>query len=401
MNLIKLDKQYTEPTEKYNLLSVCVFRLKNSYKKTQIYSKGLSLLINNFEKLFPENFYLRIYYDTSVLDNNDDNMIEDTENIWKPLFEIAKTKKRIQLVKYDIPKYRLNEIYHDGLIGTIMRFLPFFKTKDTKNIGLVITSDIDKNTITGFKKILEYIEVYNKSNTEFLYVTRRCYHTLERFSKISKYFKIDNPINAGGIITSIKFPKKLLNDFFTCINNKNNIDKCEYMNSFLEIHKNIVFDKNENDPLIKNRKSESRFPYGIDELFCLCLREYLDINKIKYVIYLLNIIFDVVYNVYLSFKDGLVDQNTFNFFIKSVLGKYYNNKLNLLQNYEILDNMIFLKSYAHTDKRGYFLFNLKKIFRNVLLNKTYKKYGFKDDVEIKCIIDIDTDSEHSIIIRNK
>ena len=77
MENIKLTKFYEEPKQKYKLISVVLFRLETSYKDSNKYYNGLNLLINNFQKYFP-NFYLRIYYDTSVINNFEDKHKNDT-----------------------------------------------------------------------------------------------------------------------------------------------------------------------------------------------------------------------------------------------------------------------------------------------------------------------------------
>jgi hypothetical protein len=63
---IKCTKSYIEPKNKYNIVSVVVFRLKDNYKSSMQYYNGLKILIEKFPKLL-KNFYLRIYYDDSII----------------------------------------------------------------------------------------------------------------------------------------------------------------------------------------------------------------------------------------------------------------------------------------------------------------------------------------------
>ena len=65
---IKVKKNYNEPINKYNVISCVIFRMPNGYKNEMKYFDGLDLLTKIFEKLYP-GFYLRIYYDQSVLNN--------------------------------------------------------------------------------------------------------------------------------------------------------------------------------------------------------------------------------------------------------------------------------------------------------------------------------------------
>jgi hypothetical protein len=401
MNFIELHNEFIEPDFKYNLFSVCVFRLKDKYKESYMYYNGLGVIINNFEKIFPNDYYLRIYYDTSVLDNNDPEMIEDTNKIWKPLFNIAKQKKRVQLVKYNIPKYRINKTYHDGLIGTFIRFIPFFDLKENKNIGTVITSDIDLS-IHSFKMNLEILNVFNKIDVPFFYKTDVCYEMGERFKILSSEFNIESPINAGKIFTKIKFPTKIFNNFFKCITNSEN-NKCKYMqifydkySTFLNLYKKV----DSHDELLKKDKV-GKFPYGIDELFLMYLKdEYLIKKKIKYAIYLNNVIFKFMYIIYLKYKNDLLDNNVFKKFLKLIMNKLYINSDSLDKNYEEFDKIIWKGTSTQKNKYNYIKSNFKNGINYIINNNLYRNIGFENKNDFKCILQFNTYEDHTIHYRN-
>ena len=66
MNEFVLNKNYNEPKEKYNLVSIVIFKPKTTYKRFMFYVNGINYLINNLHQYLP-SFYLRLYYDESVL----------------------------------------------------------------------------------------------------------------------------------------------------------------------------------------------------------------------------------------------------------------------------------------------------------------------------------------------
>ncbi len=401
MNLIELNNEYIEPDFKYNLFSVCVFRLKDKYKEAHNYYNGLGIIINNFEKIYPENYYLRIYYDTSVLDNNEPEMIEDTNKIWIPLFKNAKQKKRIQLVKYNIPKYRIDKIYHDGLIGTFVRFIPFFDLKENKNIDTVITSDIDLS-LFHLKSIYDTAELYDKLNIPFFYKADICYEMGERFKILSSEFNIEFPIAAGKIFTKLKFPVKILNSFFKCITNYKN-KNCKYMQIFYEKYNtflNLYKIGDTHDELLKKDKL-GKFPYGIDELFLMYLKdEYLIKKKIKYAIYVSNVFFKFMYIIYLKYKNNMLDNNVFKKFLKIIMNKLYINHYSIDKNYEELDKIIWKGTSTLKNKYDYIKSNFNNAINYIINNNLYSNIGFKNKNDFKCILQLNPNEDRTIHYRN-
>ena len=72
MDKLIVKKYYDEPKNKINIISASVFKLENSYKNSMRYYKGFKLLVENFRKYFPD-FYLRIYFDDSIIKPKHEN----------------------------------------------------------------------------------------------------------------------------------------------------------------------------------------------------------------------------------------------------------------------------------------------------------------------------------------
>jgi hypothetical protein len=235
MDYIKLFPEYKEPTHKYNVLSCVVFRMPIGYKNELKYFNGLDLLTKILKQLFPY-FYLRLYYDESVLNNKtvtDSEFIKNTEKHWKPLFDKMKTNKYIQLCKYEMKDLKIDPYNHNGVIGTILRFVPFLDLPENKNIDNVICSDIDLS-YNGYKELSVFYNKFKQSGREFFYKTKYCYFLQDRFKQIYKYYNdkiLSHPIMAGVIMTSVKVPESLLITFFKCILNLED-KSCERYKAF-------------------------------------------------------------------------------------------------------------------------------------------------------------------------
>ena len=176
MNKSNFTKFYTEPKEKYNIVSTVIFRLKNNYKPFIEYYNGLKFLVDNLPSILPD-FYLRLYYDDtiSIPNSTNEKVNEEIKTLWMPYFEQLKQLKYVQLCKYN---HKLNE----GLFGTLVRFYPLFDYTDNANIEIVIISDVDiSNTKTQTQTFPNVIKYMNENNTDIHYLGASCYLATERF----------------------------------------------------------------------------------------------------------------------------------------------------------------------------------------------------------------------------
>ena len=164
MEYITLNNFYTEPKERYNIITTCYFISNQSYKKVDIYFDGLKRLI----KWIPNNYYIRIYFDDSCINpmHNNEILNNHVRNKVIPVINELKHNKKIQLVHFKCEKLSKG-IYHQGTFGTIIRFLPFFEDKYNKIISMDI--DFTDDDLKAYKN--EFFDIINSDdNNEKCYI---------------------------------------------------------------------------------------------------------------------------------------------------------------------------------------------------------------------------------------
>lgn len=386
--LIKLKKFYNEPTTKYNVISCVIFRMIDGYKNEYNYYDGLNLLTKIFEKLYP-GCYLRIYYDQSVLNNKtatNQKFINNTEKLWKPLFQKMKLNKKIQLCEYELKDFKTDEYNHEGVIGTIVRFMPFIDLEENKNIEDVICTDIDFK-YTDHKLLQEFYIEFKKSKKQYFYRSKFCYYLQDRFDIIKKYIsKIikHNLMMAGNVISSVKIPQDIFVNFLICLLNENN-KGCEMYKDFLGLTHNY------------SRKNLSRLRYGIDELLTIDILRYLIDNNIKLLVYKEKDFEKLTYNIYLNYEKKKLSEKRFEKIIKYISGKYYDDNKSSIDNFKYIDNIIYRNSSEENNLIYYYvLLRLRDFIQNLINKNKLEKYLIKED-EIECIENINTKEEYFAI----
>ena len=375
---IKFYNEFTDNVnEKYNIISISVFRLENNYKNEYNYTDGLHLLLNTFEKYFP-GFYLRVYYDNSVLDYKTKNKKNMTFKVWKPLFDKLRFNKKVQMVKFEMKDFKKNDIHHNGLIGTIPRLYPIFDTEHNKNINsvIIIDIDIDIDEIKSFSR--NYYKINNNNNNiNFFYETANCYNLQDRFQIMQKYFDTKFSIIAGSIISKIKLPINIFDDFFNCVLNFKNDKKCQYYEEFDK----FMYPSHHS----KSGISE-KYKYGIDEVLTLLIKKYLYDNKIKHLVLVRdNSIAKPLYNMFVRYQNKNISEYQFKNFLIYLLKDNFNVTLSLYKNYLLIDKIIYRgESYENINKH-IILERIKKLIDDISTNKiNVNDYGF-DESEIECI----------------
>ncbi len=157
-SVCKFIKHFEEPKEKYVCFSTVLF-YKESYIKTTknlevidvseekvrtFAQKLIKTLIKFSDGTYPPNFYLRLYYDSSVF----------KVKIYKKLFELMKNHKKIQLVEYRCEDFVTNKNVHMDLFGTLTRFYSIFDP-DSKNMEYCIIIDVDNDYGEAFLKVFD------------------------------------------------------------------------------------------------------------------------------------------------------------------------------------------------------------------------------------------------------
>ena len=262
MSIIKIDKigifkyNYKITNKKFNIICISLFKMKNSYRELKVYTDGILEIYKHYKKYFPD-FILRVYYDNSVID--DDNFIK--------LYNILDKNKQ-QLIHFDCPKFKIDKKYHRGIFGMIMRYIPYFKFENNDaKLSIVLDAEPDFNH--KIDKWLSYFRVFInkfiKSDAQFF----RNYQLCTNHSHIPNQKDwILGFMNASKYKFDIHMIQKFLND-----------DLNEYKKNYPILYQNTLKMKDKNDSI---------FFYGIDEIFLATeIKTFLDKNKIKYMTYVL------------------------------------------------------------------------------------------------------------------
>jgi len=406
---IKLIKYYKEPEYKYNIVSVSVFRLENPYKDFDKYYNGLKRLVSLFLKNnVYEKYILRIYFDDSIIKATHKNKLinEEINNKWKPLFEELKTNKKVQLVKYECSKL-YDGLYHYGLFGTLMRFIPLFDYEDNKNINEVFINDIDigSNTYKNIKFIQDLIKKYNSTHFFYTYV---CYLYQNRFVSLDQELNDKEKLNfdyrtlAGYIYSKKKISKDIFNKFIKCL-----IDiKLEVRDINIECDILNKFKNYSSRSLNKSKTIRDVLKFGIDEFFLNYILIKHLINKNEQIDFLVkppttpfdsnDFIKHILNNQELGIKIK-----------KQILGSLYNPLLSLKDNYLTFEkkfiNIARNKSLKiDKDKIKDFLLiskNINKVAHHLYNTNTYQEYNLKER-NIKCFMKFKNYANHFIRFKN-
>jgi len=213
---ITIMKQAKQPNNKkyVNVLSCSFFTMTDAYRDFSKYQKNLETLIQYSLDL--PNFELRIYTDNTGIDFAQ---------------KVSKDYNHITILQFDCEALRENN-GHIGTFGTLVRFLPMFE----KKLKIVWVTDIDipKNYLD-----INKIKEMKQTNSKVYFSTYLCYE--------NKIYGRKHTILAGTMIYSMKFPIKLLTNFIQ-----------KYINNHYESEIKI---------LNNSSKKQSKFPYGLDEVF--------------------------------------------------------------------------------------------------------------------------------------
>jgi hypothetical protein len=205
-----------------------------------------------------DNFSIRLFIDNSIYTD---------KNIMKKLSKLSK----LEIVLYDCPRYKIDNNYHQGLFGTIIRFFPMFNFPNN-DANIVILSDIDDYAFRKYFSIFKILQ----SRLDDLY--------LIKFANAGRMFnnkELYNHIYNGIILDYIK-PQEMV-----CLKQ---VDHNVMINFLLNLHKNIKYSYYLNYNLIKDDNyiskymNNSHFIYGIDEYFLVNnYMHYIIDNKLPYV----------------------------------------------------------------------------------------------------------------------
>jgi hypothetical protein len=202
--------------ETHKIISASFFTMNDAYRKLAVYESNLK----HFSRISQlPGFCVRLYTD----DSGQEIALRVTEKY-----------DHITVIHFNCPEFR-EEVGHIGTFGTIVRFLPLFEAHE-----LVWVSDIDIPA--------DYLEPYHVKDMETAkadvhFRTFLCYDT--------KVYGRHYTIAAGTIISKIKFPKQILTKFLNKLADGGLNETIERLNT----------------ANLPRKKTPSKIPYGIDEVF--------------------------------------------------------------------------------------------------------------------------------------
>lgn len=231
---------------KKNLISCSFFAMKLSYRNFSKYENYLKKFCLNAQKL--EDYTIRIYVDKTTKDN-------------PTLKEVYDLYDNIEIIEYECKEFLIDNFFHNGTFGTLVRLYPLFDQNDKHEI--VRVSDIDLTESYFLNKEQRKMDQYDLD-----------YFFLTYFGYFKEWVNPNLFTNmaAGFILSKVKFPIKMFDDYLNELHeNKSNTKT------------SILVNKIRESTQYKYVEINNYLPYGIDELFLnYYLYPYIIQNKISY-----------------------------------------------------------------------------------------------------------------------
>ena len=328
--------------QNHNVISVSAFVAERSYKSIEKYVNGLDKL-QELIQILDNNFYLYVFHDKTIEETKHYNpkINELVKTKWIPLLQKLKQNPKVVLIRFDYSNFKspTNSFYHISTFGTMVRFLPLFEG----NSKIVMISDIDDITDESNSLVKQRYDKFIESKADFYFTSGLCYY-LNPWARIGKLeTKTNLRIVASNIISKIKLPMSLFDNFLKGLHNGTAIEKkdLEYMKKYARI---TTFKQ-------KNKGVSSNiFQYGYDEYFLNHdVLSYLIDNKKKILAVMFNIppggIFRKLFiNLQIEtnvFSDMTEQQKrVLTQLLKDILKHNYDSSRSLLYNYEKIKDKI-------------------------------------------------------------
>ena len=338
-------------TIKKNIIACCFFKRYNSYYKDfSKYIDGLQALYNTVLKFY-KDFSIRLFIDNSIFKDKD---------IMSKLNKLNK----LEMVLYDCPIFKKDDIHHIGLFGTLIRFFPMFNFPNN-DAKIVILSDIDDH---AFKKYIELFKILGPRMDDLYLI---------KFSNAGRMFKnkeVSNQVYKNIILDYIK-PQEMV-----CLKQVDYDIIINFLKKLsFDVYLNIKYSSYINDNLVKNDNYISKyenngyFIYGIDEYFLNNVYiKYIVSHKIPFVERLNFNIFNIYYYQMLARNEEWLDKEKiiYELLLDKIL-KYLKIKSNdnLKNKFDLI-----LKLIEKNDEKS---IDIKyKLYELFIKNKNRKKYKF-------------------------
>lgn len=171
---MKLVKNYVEPEEAYDVVSVAVFESKAGMASGAKRARLLEQLVDAVEESLP-TFVVRVHYDDSV---------RVTGSAWATVLRALSKRENVQMVRYDVPEMKKTGGYHDVAFNSIARFLPWFDVESLARIMVAV--DIDATVSQISYKSVMVIRQFSLSRSQFHFKTKACLHTSAKHRQMSE-----------------------------------------------------------------------------------------------------------------------------------------------------------------------------------------------------------------------
>jgi hypothetical protein len=320
-----------------NAITMCYFTMKFPYKKIELYSEYLDRQLCMISDSFLSDWTIYLFIDDAVID----------EKIIKQLI-ISKDNKNLSIIRYNCKEFKIDEKYHDGPFGSIIRFMPFFNNGFFAKHKYIFSTDIDTKQLLISKRDINKMEKYDIKMMWGSYI----YYNKPWTTKVN--------ILAGCLlIKDINFPNSMLINFLEKIN---------------EGKYNILKD----DIKLDKYKNMSKFYYGTDEFFLNhFVYKYIKKHNINYATKIYISIYQIYKSVYYKYEGKIKE-------LADKLIKYYEKNF---EEHKDDDYVVIRSSYENEFIN---IINADDQYKNY--RKYIKKYNFYKDK---------TDREHIYLIKKK
>lgn len=298
-----------------NAISCSLFKMKESYRDFSFYMRKLHIFLQNKNNGFMKDWTIYLFIDDSVI----------SDKYFEEIKKLSNKDKNLTIIKYECEKFKIDNIYHDGTFGSIVRYMPFFINSFFSDHEYLNCSDIDipnnyfsENDIDKLKR-----KKYDILLVSYLYYTKKW--ALEK-----------NPITGNFIFRNLRLPKEIFDDFL------DNLWNGKY------------------DKIIKTFESTKsvnvkKFQYGTDEYFInFFVYKHIIENRINHLIKIPVTLDSMYKSIFYKYDE-----------IKSITKQ-------LVEYYEKQYNNVFNEKNANTPKN---ITDLEeKLFDIIKSNKKYNEY---------------------------
>lgn len=324
---------------KKNIISLSFFKMYHGgYKDFGIYIDGFMNLHKAVLEEKKYKFTIRLFIDNSI--RNDTKLFSRLNNL-----------ERVEIIVYSCEKYfDINDDYHIGLFGTLVRFFPIFDFPNN-DANIIILADMDDAGF--FNENVDMLERLSLQDKNKVYMIT--YGNLSRSVKFQYEMEQNGHIRpyciAPKYIFLKRIDKKIFLDYYKNYGDTNVKQiirtygyKLKDLNNKLKLHKNFI--------------------YGTDENFLnYYLVPYIIDNNLSYVLYvdwsLSTILY--YYSGYRLERDTTQNKKLSMYVVEyllSRLGIKFNHKDNFRKKYKIIDDILYGRNEELKLKLQYYYYKM-------------------------------------------